>query len=484
MTNNSVRFSMRKWFQGIANATKSLEILNGGSSFSQGLHGEIRQPLGGVSLMGLKLSTDSLFTVWRNHGDVFACVRELKENTGSQGYLWVNTKDSNKDPDNVQIKIAEDALNYNHTFRALKNKIVQFQQISGSAFLLILRSKSDSRRVLGFDVIDPRTLSVVTDQYGTIFKWIQRVKGMTQEYQPDEILNFKQHDDPNSPVFGLSPLEPIIWETRTDLSAMISNYAFFANDATPGAQYILEDGLTEEQQNKVIEDIQRQLSGPENRNKSISVAGVKEIKTLQISQKDMEFNLLRKFTTEKICAAFGVPKAVLNYTDGVNYSNGENQMQKFWEGTITPLQDLLAEFINNEVLPILGTVGIKIEFNCKTFDDQQWNEASSRADVEHGIITINEAREKRGANTFDPKTYGEFVDKPLIWNGLGVKPLDDIGIDTNPDGTPNILSEDQATKEIDRIERMAKRINRAPGKAEKKFDIQAKDFIEELFKEA
>jgi len=467
MAKTQVRFSLRKWL-----AAKTFDILSSGSSFSQGLYGEIRQPLGGVSMMGIKISTDSFFTIFRNHGDVFACIRELKENVGSQGYLWVNAKDSNKDADPVMVKRAEDVLNYGHTFRALKNKIVQFQQISGSAFLLILRSSDSSRRVLGFDVIDPRTLSVVTDEYGTIFKWIQRVKGKTQSYEPDEILNFKQHDDPNSPVFGLSPLEPIIWETRTDLSAMISNYAFFTNDATPGAQYILEEGLSEEAQDKIVEDIKRQLEGPENRNKSIAVKGIKEIKVLQLSQKDMEFNLLRKFTTEKICAAFGVPKAILNYTDGVNYSNGENQTQKFWEGTISPLQDLLAEFINNEVLPILGVQGIKIEFVSKTFNDQAWDEASSRADVEHGIITINEAREKRGATIFDPKTYGEFVDKPLIWNGLGVKPLDDIGIDMNDDGTPNILSEDQATKEIERIKRIASRNERNQAPAKKSFDIK------------
>lgn len=469
MAKTSTRFSLRKWL-----AAKSFEIFNGGS-FSQGLYGEIRAPLGGVSLMGIKLSSDSLFTVFRNHGDVFACVRELKENAGSQGYIWVNTKDSNKDADPAQVKKAEDALNYGQTFRALKNKIIQFQQISGSSFLLILRSKASSQNVLGFDVIDSRTLSVVTDQYGTIVKWIQRVKGMSQDYQPDEILIFKQHDDPNSPVFGLSPLEPIIWETRTDLSAMISNYAFFSNDATPGAHYILDEGMSDEQQDKVIEDIKRQLAGPENRNKSVAVKGVKEIKTLQISPKDMEFNLLRRFTTEKICAAFGVPKAILNYTDGVNYSNGENQMQKFWEGTITPLQDLLAEFFNREVLPILGVDGIKIEFKSKTFDDKQWDEASSRADVEHGIITINEAREKRGHSTFEPGTYGEFVDKPLIWNGLGVKPLDDIGIETNPDGTPAIVSEDQATKEIERINRMAKRNGQGKTPEQKK-GVDIKDF--------
>lgn len=466
MTKISTRFSLRKWL-----AAKTFEIFNGGS-FSQGLYGEIRQPLNGVSLMGIKLSPDSLFTVFRNHGDVFACIRELKENVGSQGYLWVNAADPNKDPEPAQVKVAEAALNYGRSFRALKNKIIQFQQISGTAFLLILRSSDSSRRVLGFDVIDSRTLSVVTDDYGTILKWIQRVKGMTQVYEPGDVLAFKQHDDPNNPVFGLSPLEPIIWETRTDLSAMISNYAFFTNDATPGAQYILEEGLTEAQQDKIVDDIKRQLQGPENRNKSIAVKGVKEIKVLQIAQKDMEYNLMRKFTTEKVCAAFGVPKAILNYTDGVNYSNGENQTQKFWEGTIDPLQDLLAEFVNNEILPVLGVKGIKLEFNSKAFNDKAWDEASSRADVEHGILTINEAREKRGATIFDPKTYGEFVDKPLIWNGLGVRPLDDIGIDVNPDGTPAILSEDQATKEIERIKRIADKNQRSQAPAQKSFNMK------------
>ncbi|MDD5527770.1 MAG: phage portal protein [Patescibacteria group bacterium] len=469
MAKLSKLFNLRKTFASFA--FKAFEILNTGNTFSQGLYGEIRQPLGGVSLMGIRLSTDSLFTVWRNHGDVFACVRELKENVGSQGYLWVNSKDSNKDADPMQIKIAETALGYSSTFRALKNKIIQYQQISGSAFLLILRSSDTSRKVLGFDVIDPRTLSVVTDIHGTVYKWIQRYKGITQEYDPDEVLTFKQHDDPNTPVFGLSPLEPIIWETRTDLAAMINNYAFFANDATPGAQYILDENLNEEQQDKIIDDIKRQLQGPENRNKSIAVKGVKEIKTLQLSPKDMEFNLLRKFTTEKVCAAYGVPKAILNYTDNVNRSNGENQTQKFWEGSVTPLQDLFAEFINDSMLPVLGVDAIKIEYKSKAFNDKAWDEASSRADVEHGILTINEAREKRGNAMFDESVYGEFVNKPILWNGAGVKPLDDIGIDMNPDGTPTILSEDQATKEIQRIDRIAKRAgnNDAGNGGEEKF---------------
>lgn len=480
MAKKSTRFSLGGWLK-----HKALEFITDNGSLNQGLYGEIRYPLNGISLAGMRISVDSLYTVWRNHGDVFACVREIKENVGSQGYTWLNVKDENADPDITQIKIAEAALNYGGSFNDLKDIVMQDTSIAGNCYLLIQHSAGDGSTILGFDRIDPRTISVVMDQYGTIFKWIQRVNGLMKEYLPSEVLHFKETDDPNSPVFGLSPLEPIIWETRTDLSAMISNFAFFANDATPGAQYILEDGISEEDKAKVVEDIRSQLKGAENRNKSTILRGVKEIKTLQISQKDMEFNLLRRFTTEKICAAFGVPKAILNYTDGVNYANGEEQTKKFWEGTINPKQNRWEKFINTKILPMLGLDGIKIDYNSKVFEDKHWDEASTRADQQQGVLSLNEVREKRGYATLDPIVHGEWVNKPLIWNGATVKPLSDIGIEQNPDGTPAIVSEDQATKEIDRIERMANLYTRNnKEKVDKGFDLQAKNLIQELFKDA
>ena len=50
--------------------------------------------------------------------------------------------------------------------------------------------------------------------------------------------------------------------------------------------------------------------------------------------------------------------------------------------------------------------------------------------------------------------------------------LDDIGIDVNPDGTPAILSEDQATKEIERIKRIADKNQRSQAPAQKSFNMK------------
>lgn len=398
------------------------------SAFSFGA--EISHPIGGVNLGSIGITMESFYVIWRNHADVFGCVRELSENTGSAGYKWENVNDNTKDPDVVEVGKITKILTSGKktTFRKLKSELIKDAQITGNAFLLLQKS-AGSGQVIGVERIDPRTLTAVTDEYGTILRWIQRVKVNTQVFQPDEIAQFKLTDDPNSPVFGLSPLNPIIWEVRTDLAAVVSNYAFFENDARPAAQYILEEGLSQDEQKRAIQMLTEQLKGSENRHKSIAISGVKEIKQVSVSQKDMEFHVLRKFTTEKVCATYGVPKSILNYTDDVNYSNGQEQTQKFWGGTIQPLQETLQEFFNNVVLPRCGIQKIKLVFNERTFDNREYNEQSNRLDLQLGVYTINEVREMRGFDPFDPVTHGEFVDKPMIYAGMGVRPVIDVGID-------------------------------------------------------
>jgi HK97 family phage portal protein len=303
--------------------------------------------------------------------------------------------------------------------------------------------------------LDPRTMSVLTDINGTVIKWIQKVGSVTQEYPPEDVAHFIIQRDPNSPVFGLSPMEPIFWEIRTDLAAMVSNLVFFENDAIPAAHYIMDEDLTDQEQKRAIEALKVQVKGATNRHKSVAIKGVKDIKQLSVSAKDMEFHVLRRFTTEKVCAAYGVPKSILNYTEAVNLATAEEQSKKFWNGTILPLEEALAEFINRDLFPKLGVMGIKIKFNPKTFENMQWNEASTRADQAQGILTINEVRKLRGLESFEKSSEGEFVDKPILLNGQGAVPVEDVGVEVDDFGP--VDSVDAAQKEIEKIKDASER---------------------------
>lgn len=408
--------------------------------------GEVGGTVGGFFLGNHRIRLQDLYTIWRNSVDLFAAVREISENVGQAGYKWLNATDAEKDPNPGSVKVAEFVLNAKKTFRSLKRNIMRDAYVAGSSFIHL--EMNAGGKPLGLQEIDPRTLKVVTDKYGTIIKWIQQVKADTVMFEPNEILPFSMFSDPDNPVFGISPVETAVWEIRSDQAAVINNYAFFQNSAVPAAQYILEEGLSDAEVKKTIELINDQLKGSENRHKSAALKGVKEIKVLGISPKDMEHEVLRRLTTEKVCAMTGVPKSILGYTDDVNLANGQEQTQKFWEGTINPVQEALAEWVNTKLLPVLGISDIKLEFETRSFDDREWNEASTRADVQNGILTINEARKFRGLPEFDEAIAGEFVNKPMVY-GVTVTPIEDVGVDLSGSDPMNGDQIDAAVKMID-----------------------------------
>lgn len=390
---------------------------------------------GGVNINADRVNLQVIYGLWRSNGDLFGCVREICSGVGVAGFEWVDKNGEVVEPTSPAAMAATQALNVGKTFRRLKSEMVQSSAVSGNAYLHIERGQDRKGSLIKVTVIDPRTMRVVTDKYGTVLKWIQQAGGDLVTFTPEEILHFVVDPDPNSSVFGISPIETIVWDIRSDLAAAKSNYAFFENDATPATQYILDDGISDEEYDKLVEKLKQDLQGAENKHKTLAVKGVKEIKTLSLTNKEMEFELLRRLTTEKVCSVMGVPKSLLNYTDNVNYSNGAEQTKKFWEGTIEPWQELLAEFINARLLPALGidTSGLTFRFSKRTFDDMQWIEASTRADVQLGIMTVNEARERRKMKTYDVATEGEYVNKPILFNGAGAIPLEDVGIDPMAD---------------------------------------------------
>lgn len=412
--------------------------------------------VGGIPVSAIRLSSDTFYTIHRNHGDIFGCVRELSQGVGVAGWYWENKANPDADPNPQSVKMAEAILTANGTMRAWYREIMEDASIVGNAYYYIEKSLGNGKP-LGLCRVDPRTMTAVTDKYGTLIRWIQRAGADMVDFKPEEIVHFVTQKDKNSTVYGISPMEPILWDVRTDLAAMISNYALFENDGVPAAMYVFEDEMSEEQIKIAVEKLKREMRGAENRHRSIAMQGLKEVKTVSITNKDMEFSTLRRLTTEKVCAAYGVPKTLLGYTDGVNYSSNDGQDKKFWEGTIQPYEEQLEEFINRKVLPLLGIVDLNLKFNPRDFDNREWNEASTRADVQLGIMTINEARIERELEPYDTGKHGELVDAPIIYGGLGARPLEDIGVDMD-EGIPAVIDEDSAEKALHRLGSLGERV--------------------------
>ena len=250
---------------------------------------------GGVSLNADRINLNVIYALWRSQGDLFACVREICTAIGSAGHEWKLANGDALEDSDVKGKAATALLNAGGVpWNKTRRKIQQALEVSGNAYVYVERGSDTKGSVVKITVIDPRTMRVVTDKYGTVIKWIQQVGANQVTFEPSEILHYAQDPDPNSSVFGMSAVETIVWDIRTDIGAVKSNYAFFENDATPATQYIIEEGISDEEYDKTIEKLKEQMQGAEKRHKALAIKGVKEIKTVGLSNKDMEFEVLRR----------------------------------------------------------------------------------------------------------------------------------------------------------------------------------------------
>lgn len=346
---------------------------------------------------------DLFFKYYRKSAVLHRCIQEIMETVGKGWYKCMRRKDV------IEDKAVDEYLNFNHKFSYLKNQIIRDIGVSGNCF--ILKQKNLQWKPLWLQVLDPRTMAVVITEYGEVIKYIQQANGKMQEFGANDIAHFYLEKDPDNEKMWLSIVEGIITDVLADDESWLTNYYYFKNSAIPSQLIVLQEWMWAEERENAIEMLKKNFSWGKNKHKIAAVSGIVDIKKVQDWIGDMQFELLRKFTIEKVCAAYGVPKIILGYTEGVNYTSADTQYQRFIENTILTREERITEWIN-EIL------GERTDTRIK-FDGDHINDFDKRVDIaikqiQYWLITINEAREELWYELFDV----EEANKPLITKNL------------------------------------------------------------------
>ncbi len=289
---------------------------------------------------------------------------------------------------------------------------------------LALKVRSETLKWIWIQWLDIRNIQFILDPY-----WdIKSIKVLQNEqvYRIWDIKMYKDESDPDIPLLGMSIIEPLIYELWADYQVQVQNYAYFKNEMIPWSLIILDDkysNATAEQKQELSDNIKKMFGGSEKKYKSVIIPWVKEIKKIQDSINDMQFELLRKMTSEKVAVMLGMSKSVLWYSEhaGMWSNTSDVKDRAFVRDTIMPRHKAFEDFINSMIVNESEYKDIEFVMLDNYIDNTKETIDYYANAIATWLYTIDEARQFIGEqpfwldNTKSPiiKIWFELVDD--IW---------------------------------------------------------------------
>lgn len=313
------------------------------------------------------------------------------------------------------------------TSRGFIKRLSRDFKVTWNAFVYIAREKN---KVVWFQILDPRTIKPIGDKFGNLLGYYQSFNGELKTFLKDEILHFKTDTSIDNIYMWSSKMESLFTTLETDKEARESNLAFFKNNQTPASIIFLEWNVDMKKEStlEMIKEMKSiftwgKYKGGKNHHRGAFFAGSK-IGILKAQDKitDMQFVELTKFNLQLCCSIYGVPQSRINFTEGVNYTNGENQHEDF-EETIVEDEKAMNEFLTQLIQFIPEYVGTTFEFysDHTRILKAKWKLATDLAGWP--VLTPDEAREilqYEPLNTEESKNLRKWKtnnDNQNVWQG-------------------------------------------------------------------
>lgn len=206
--------------------------------------------------------------------------------------------------------------------------------------------------------------------------------------------------------YGMSPIEAGAFAIDQNNESMAWMQALLQNSARPSGALTVKEGgtLSEENFNRLKEQIEAQYSGSSNAGRPMLLEGGLEWQQMGLSPTDMGIIETKFSSARDIALAFGVPPQLLGIKGDNTYANYAEARLAFWEDTALPLLGMILDDWNSwlaapfgvEIRPDTDSIPAIAEKRLKL-----WEMADASAD-----LTINERRAMKG---YSPIEGGDVV---------------------------------------------------------------------------
>ncbi|MGF1506169.1 MAG: phage portal protein [Anaerolineae bacterium] len=271
--------------------------------------------------------------------------------------------------------------------------------IWGVSYWLVERMGTTPRAIYW---LNPQTVEPVVDAQRGITAYRQMVGGRTRMLDPADVIAFRNFN-PLDDLGGLSPLGVVLNEVNAEISAAEYVAAFFANDTRPAGLLTTDQPMVDSELERVQTWWQRLFGGPKNSWKTGIVGSGLRWQPVSQAHTDLALVELRAEDRRAICAAFGVPPGLAGAWESVTYATAREQKASFYEDTMLPQKEYLAEVLNWSLVaryPDLVARGARLAWDVDSITALR-ESATDRVNrlrslFEAGSITRNEVRAELG----------------------------------------------------------------------------------------
>ena len=266
----------------------------------------------------------------------------------------------------------------------------------GQAFWALERDAEGRREIWP---LRPDRVTVLPDRQHYIRGFVYRGRsGSPVAYTADEVI-WLRYFNPLEEYAGLSPLAPARLSVDMGGDGLRFNRNFLRNSAQPDFVLLTDAQMTDAEIEDFYNRWEARYRGPQNARRPAIANFVRDIRTLGLSHRDMDFIRGLRWSLEEVSRAYGVPKPLLSDLERATFANINAAERIFWRNTIVPEIRFLEEQLNRMLLPRLGYPDLELEFDLTAIEAMQEDENSRVSRemqlLDRGVITINELRRQR-----------------------------------------------------------------------------------------
>lgn len=254
----------------------------------------------------------------------------------------------------------------------------------------------------------PDRMTIVAGAHGYPKGYVYKVNNQSATFDVDDnlqsdILHMKAFN-PLDDWYGLSPIEAGAYAVDQNSESMKHMQALLQNGATPSGALVFDDGnkgtMTDEQFNRLKAQTEEQYQGSKNAGRPMLLEGGLTWQQMGLSPTDVGILSIKDSSARDISLAFGVPPQMLGIQGDSTYSNYKEARLAFWEDTVIPLVERVAEDWTQWLGEDFGGLTLKPNLDqVPAIVDKRmtlWSMANESAD-----LTINEKRALKGYEETD-----------------------------------------------------------------------------------